>query len=180
MTEAFADVPEPPTGSEPPLDALQSWNRRLLQHCANLRRLAMYVGECGCDVAAQRAIGQLLRFFGSELPLHHADAAQDLFPALIESMAGSDAVCLREIGDAVAAEHRELRQLWSPMRVALEDVAAGRASALPVQKIENFVERCQSCVGQESGALEMAARLLSEEQLEQIGRGMHRRRVSAT
>lgn len=28
---------------------------------------------------------------------HHEDEEQDLFPALLESMAGSDAVCLREL-----------------------------------------------------------------------------------
>lgn len=180
MTGAFADIPEPLADAEPPLEAMLSCNARLLHHSATLRRLVLYLGECGCDVQAQLAIGQLLRFFGKALPRHHADQEEDLVPALLESMAGSDAVCLGEIGDAIAAGHRELQRLWLRLRPALEDAAAGRAGALAAQEVENFVERCRSCVEQESGALAMAARLLSEQQLEQVARTMHARRVTPT
>lgn len=181
MTQAFADIPEPPAGSEPPLEALQSCNDRLMQHCASLRRLALYLGECGCDAQALDVTGRLLRFFDQVLPLHHADEEEDLVPALVESMAGSDAVCLRGIGGALAAGHGALQRLWLRLQPALQDVAVGRTSALPVHEIESFIQCCRDSAEREDGELlPMAARLLSDDQLEQIARGMRRRRASAT
>jgi hemerythrin-like domain-containing protein len=181
MAQAFPDIPEPSAGSQPPLDAMAGCNQRLLRHCAALRRLALYVGECGFDGEASAATGRLLRFFDSVLPQHHADQEEDLFPALIESMAGSDAVCLHEITDGIAQQHRELRRLWLQLRSALLDLASGRASALPVHEIEGFIGHCQAGVAREDGELlPMAARLLSDDQLAQIGAAMAQRRSRPT
>jgi len=178
MTQAFPEIPEPPAGSEPPLQALAGCNQRLLRHCATLRRLALYLGECGFDADARAANGQLLRFFDHVLPLHHASQEKELFPALLESMAGSDAVCLRELGDGLAGQHRELWRLWLRLRPALLDLASGRAGALPVQEVEAFIGHCQACVALEDGELlPMAARLLSDGQLAQLDAAMHRRRT---
>ena len=47
-----------------------------------------------------------MRDFDTSARHHHDDEERDLFPALIESMAGSDAVCLRELTAALTAEHR--------------------------------------------------------------------------
>lgn len=181
MAQAFPEIPEAAAGSEPPLQALAGCNQRLLRHCATLRRLALYLGECGFDVDARTANGQLLRFFDHVLPLHHTDAQQGLVPALTESMAGSDAVCLGELGERLAGQHRELWRLWLRLRPALLDLASGRAGSLPVQEVEAFIGHCQACVALEDGELlPMAARLLSDSQLAELGAAMHRRRAGPT
>jgi hypothetical protein len=181
MPQPFPEIPEPAAGSEPPLQALAACNQRLLRHCATLRRLGLYLGECGFDADARAANAGLLRFFDRTLPLHHADAQEGLVPALLESMAGSDAVCLRELGDGLASQHREFWRLWLRLRPALLDLASGRAGALPVQEVEAFLGHCQACVALEDGELlPMAARLLSDAQLAQLADAMHRRRAGPT
>jgi hypothetical protein len=181
MVEAFPDTPEPPSGSEQALDAMAGCNQRLLRHCAALRRLALYVGECGFDGEAGAATGRLLYFFDRVLPLHHADQKADLFPALIESMAGSDAVCLHEITEGLAQQHREVWRLWQRLRPALLDLASGRAAALPVHEIEAFITHCHAVVAREDGELlPMAARLLSDGDLERIGASIASRRSRPT
>lgn len=181
MTQAFPDIPETLFGAGEPLQALAGCNARLLRHCATLRRLVLDLGECGFDAQAQTAIRRLFHFFDLDLLLHHADEEQDLFPALIESMAGSDAVCLHGMTEGIALEHRELQRLWLRLLPVLEDVATGRAGTLPVHEVEAFVERCEAAVAREDGELlPMAARLLTDGQLEQIGEGMRQRRSGPT
>ena len=173
---ALPEIPEPRIGAEGPLDTMSGCNQRLLRHCATLRRLVLYLGECGCDGQAQGAIERLLFFFDRVAPQHHAAEEQELFPALIESMAGSDAVCLHEITAGLALEHRELQRLWLRLRPALQDVFVGRTDSLPVREVESFIERCQACVAREAGdLLPMASRLLTDDQLEAVAEGMRMR-----
>ena len=47
------------------------------------------------------------------------DEEADLFPALLEAVAGSDAVCLRELTASLAAQHRELESRWRQVRDVL-------------------------------------------------------------
>ncbi|RDE50265.1 MAG: hypothetical protein DVS81_12415 [Candidatus Accumulibacter meliphilus] len=53
-------------------------------------------------------------YFDSAARHHHADEEDDLFPALIESKAGSDAICLREVIDGLKADQRALKACWRP------------------------------------------------------------------
>ena len=45
-------------------------------------------------------------------------------PALIESMAGSDAFCLRALTDRLTADHRQLDAHWQRVRSALVRLVA--------------------------------------------------------
>jgi hypothetical protein len=169
MPEAFPDIPEPAPGSAPPLQAMAACNQRLQRHCATARRLALYVGECGFDAQARAATGRLLHFFDEVLPRQHARQERLLFPELIDSMAGSDAVCLREMAEGLAQDHRELSRLWLRLRPAFERVAAGAANELPAHEIEAFIAHCRQVAAREDGELlPMAQRLLSDAQLERI------------
>lgn len=53
----------------------------------------------GVSEEARTAAISLLRYFDTSAGHHHADEEDDIFPALIESMAGSDAICLRAMID---------------------------------------------------------------------------------
>ena len=59
---------------------------------------------------------------------------------LLESMAGSDAVCLRELTDALTRQHRELDRHWRALRVALQRVATGESADLDGALVERLAD----------------------------------------
>lgn len=161
-----------------PLAALYDCHRHVLQHCATLRRLVLYVSECGCNREAQVASHGLLRFFDNDVPRHFADEAEDLYPALIESMAGSDAVCLNELTRGSQEQHRALQRLWRELRGPLEQLAAGHEVTLSAQAVEAFEAQWRELIGLEEGELlPMAARLLTDDEMARVERAMEARRV---
>ncbi len=97
----------------------------------------------------------LIRFFDYVIVQHHADEEEDLFPALIESMAGSDAVCLREMTEALRSEHRLLEADWRELRRELERVAAGAGTSGMVTAAET---------DRRAGAVQAAAAVQSSEE----------------
>lgn len=58
----------------------------------------------------RRAAHAVMRYFDSAARHHHEDEELDLFPALLESMAGSEAVCLRDLTASLCNDHRRLEQ----------------------------------------------------------------------
>lgn len=172
--------PSPAVGFEAPLEMLAACHVRIEQQCATLQRLVPHVAVHGADALAREAAAGVMRYFDMAAVLHHADEEADLFPALIESMAGSDAVCLRELTAGLAAEHRELESRWRPVRDALAPLAAGAAAALDAAAVAAFVGLCQRHIAREERELlPMAARLLGDDALERVGRAMRARRAVA-
>jgi hemerythrin-like domain-containing protein len=91
-------------------------------------------------------------------------------------MAGSDPVCLRELTSGMAQQHRTLRTLWAQLRQPLADVASGHGSLLDSAQVEAFVTLHHSHVEREqSELLPMAARLLTDEALDQLWKSMRER-----
>jgi len=118
-----------------------------------------------------------MRYFDLSAKQHHRDEEQDLFPALVESMAGSDPVCVRELTAGLAAEHRELEVRWRRLRAVLERVVEGERVSLSVEEVEAFAGLyARHIQREEQELLPMAARLLGDEDLERIGRAMRERR----
>jgi hemerythrin-like domain-containing protein len=118
-----------------------------------------------------------MRYFDTAARHHHEDEERDLFPALLESMAGSDAVCLRELTSLLTAEHRELERCWAVLRRRLEQVAGGQTAALPEAEVQDLVDRyAQHMAREEAELLPMARRLLSDAELDRIGLAMRLRR----
>src|SRR3546814_6158043 len=112
---------------------------RIERQCATLRRLAAHLTEHGADADARTAAMHVMRYFDTAAVQHHADEEVDLFPMLIESMAGSDAVCIRNMTQGLADEHRELEAMWRGLRALLEQVAEGGSAARPATEVEQFV-----------------------------------------
>jgi len=173
---SFPDVG--PSAAEPdgPLAMLSQLHARSLRQCATLRRLALYLSECGNDAQARRAAETVLRYFDVCAPRYCADEEDDLFPALLESMAGSDALCLKELTSGMAQQHRTLERLWARLRPAVAAVAAGDASGLDSHEVEAFATEYHSHVEREdSELLPMAARLMTDEALQQVWAAMRQR-----
>ncbi|MCJ0761774.1 hemerythrin domain-containing protein [Variovorax terrae] len=176
-SRSFPGFESPAAGPEAPLQLLAACHERMARQCATLRRLVPHVAERGPDAAAREAAQAVMRYFDTAALHHHADEEQDLFPALLESMAGSDAVCLRELTEGLAAEHRDLETAWQRVRQPLERIAAGESAPLPPGEVEALVGAYQRHIAREdSELLPMAARLLGEHDLARIGQAMRARR----
>ena len=106
MTITLPGHSAPAVGFEVPLEMLAACHLRVQDQCSTLLRLVPHIAACGSDRPAQEAATAVMRYFDTSARHHHDDEERDLFPALIESMAGSDAICLRELTAAVTAEHR--------------------------------------------------------------------------
>ena len=167
----------PAVGFEVPLEMLAACHSRVEAQCATLRRLAAHLTRQGVDRQAQEAASAVMRYFDTSAAHHHADEEVDLFPALLESMAGSDAVCLIELTASLTTEHRELEQRWRDLRCRLERVAGGHASSLPEDEVLSFIGLYERHIAREEAELlPMAGRLLSESELDRIGLAMRARR----
>ena len=177
MSVEFPGHSAPGASFEVPLEMLAACHLRIEQQCATLQRLAAHLPAHGADADARSAALGVMRYFDTAARDHHADEEADLFPALLESMAGSDAVCLRELTAGLASEHRELEERWRVLRLTLEQVAAGEPALLAPQDVQAFVERYEQHLAREDDELlPMAGRLLSDAQIDEIGRAMRLRR----
>lgn len=167
----------PAVGFKVPLEMLAACHGRVEGQCATLQRLSVHLAGHGVDPQAQEAAAAVMRYFDTSAAHHHADEEVDLFPALIESMAGSDAVCLRALTASLTAEHRELEQRWRALRRRLEQVAGGHAATLPDEELLGFTGLYERHIAREKAELlPMAARLLSDAVLGRIGLAMRARR----
>ena len=173
----FPGFSAPAGGAEAPLEMLSACHDRMQRQCATLKRLVPHLAEHGADEAARKAAANVMRYFDTSAKHHHADEEEDLFPALIESMAGSDAVCLRELTGRLKADHRALEMAWQCVRTVLEKVARGESVRLTPDDVQGLVDQYEDHIErEEKELLPMAARLLSEDDLSRIGRRMRERR----
>ena len=177
VDKPFSGFSAPAAAPEGPLDKLVECHRRLERQCATLQRLVPHLLELGADEQARTMATGVMRYFDTAGKHHHEDEELDLFPALIESMAGSDAVCIRDMTDALTADHRALEPQWQGLRAVLVRVLAGESVTLDVQAVEAFNSTYARHIEREEGELlPMAARLLGVAELEKIGRAMRLRR----
>ncbi len=160
-----------------PLLDLAEGHGRLLRHCESLTRLHEMVANGTVDHLARAMAAELRREFDRATAQLHQDEELALFPALLESMAGSDAVCIRQMVEARAEEHREIESRWLRLDQWLQAVAAGEPALPQPGTLEAFVTLCHAHLEQEDGELlPMAERLLSDDALEEIAEAMRQRR----
>src|ERR1700757_2141722 len=140
MTRELPGFPSHVASFEAPLEMLDACHGRIRNHCSTLLRLRSHVAANGADAAASVAALGVIRYFDNAAPDHHADEEEDLFPALVEAMAGSAPICIRELIDSLTSEHRELERLWTPVRTWLAAVAACEALLPAASQNAPFVE----------------------------------------
>lgn len=167
----------PAVGFDTPLELLSACHDRMARQCETLKRLVAHVAQHGADGVAQTAAASVLRYFDTAALLHHRDEEEDLFPALIESMAGSDAVCLHAIVDGLTQQHRQLEATWHRLHDSLEAVSAGQSVKLDEDSVEQFCSMYASHIQREEDELlPMAARLLDDLALSDMSKAMRARR----
>jgi hemerythrin-like domain-containing protein len=171
----------PCAGAEEPLQRLSTCHAGIQHGCARLVGLVEHLARRGSDREARAEAAELILYFDAAPRQHHADEEVDLFPALIESMAGSDAVCLRQLTEHLAAEHRELDARWRRVRAALQRVVEGERVSIEPGEVEALAGLHQRHIEREERELlPMAARLLGDDDLERLGRAMRERRGIAS
>jgi hemerythrin-like domain-containing protein len=179
---AFPGFSAPAAGMDEPLAMLAACHERIERQCSTLQRLAAHLAVNGADPAARTAAGGVIRYFTSAALDHHADEETDLFPALLEAVAGSDAVCLRALIESLAAEHAVLASHWQRLQPLLEKVGAGDTPPAGVlaDVVTAFTADYRAHIERENGELlPMAARLLAPDQIARLGQAMsERRRIS--
>ena len=177
MTKSIPGFPAALASTEAPLEMLSACHARIERQCATLLRLVPHLAAHGADEEARAAAASVMRYFDSSAKHHHDDEEHDLFPALIESMAGSDAVCLRDLTEALTADHRALAADWRRVRAALAQIATGTSAHLSPDDVEALVGRYERHIErEEKELLPMAARLLGDDDLARIGAAMRGRR----
>ncbi len=167
----------PAVGFEVLLEMLAACHGRVQAQCTMLQRLVPHLVAHGAHRPAQEAAAAVLRYFDTAARHHHEDEEQDLFPALLESMAASDAVCIRELTGALCADHRALEACWAALRPLLAQMAAGASTPLALADVQAFAQMYAQHIAREEGELlPMAARLLSDAELDRVGFAMRLRR----
>lgn len=178
----FPGFSAPAAGMDEPLAMLAACHERIERQCATLQRLVGHLQAPGADEATRRAAENVIRYFTTAALHHHADEETDLFPALLEAVAGSDAVCLRTLTESLAAEHSVLASHWQRLHPLLEKVGAGETppAGLFAATVAAFTCAYRAHIQRENGELlPMAERLLDPDQLARLGQAMSaRRRIS--
>ena len=177
MTSPIPGHDAPGAGFEVPLEMLAACHHRVQRQCTTLQRLVAHLATRDLDEDARAAATAVMRYFDTSARDHHADEENDLFPALIESMAGSDATCIRELIDSLKADHRCIETQWRCLRSKLARIAAGEAQTLLAGDVLPLISSYERYITREEAELlPMAARLLSDTALESVGRAMRERR----
>jgi hypothetical protein len=171
----------PAVGFEVPLEMLAACHLRVQGQCATLRRLQPHLAAHGADPQARAAATAVMRYFDTAARHHHEDEEADLFPALLQCVAGSEATVLRELVSALRADHRALEVRWRSLRRVLEQVAGGTAATLAADEVQGLVDLYDRHIAREEAELlPMARRLLGDAELDRIGLAMRARRGLAS
>lgn len=179
---SFPEFPSPAVGMDEPLEMLAACHERIERQCATLQRLVNHLKTAGADEAARAAANGVIRYFTTAALHHHADEEDDLFPALIEAMAGSDAVCLRALTESLTCEHRALAAHWQRLHPLLEKAGAGETppeelfAAATTALIAAYMQHIRR---ENDELLPLAARLLDAGDLARLSQTMtDRRRIN--
>jgi hemerythrin-like domain-containing protein len=174
---SFPGFETPAAGFEAPLEMLAACHGRVERQCQTLLRLVPHLAANGPDQAAREAAQSVMRYFDTSARHHHADEEEDLFPALLQTASDAGLTPLRELIDALRAQHRELEQVWGQLRRKLEGILIGTTSELAADEVGRLVELYRGHIAcEEEELLPLAARLLRDSQLDIVGRAMRLRR----
>lgn len=173
MESLFATAP----GFDQPLAVLKHCHDRIRRQLTTLERLPEHLTKNGADEAAQQAALGVLRYFTQAAPLHHDDEEVDLLPLLQTTAASDDQTLLAQLLPVILQQHQEMASLWQELQASLQAIAELRGDSLPATVLHRFNELYYAHMQiEEQQIAPMAARILSAEQLHQLGAAMQTRR----
>lgn len=164
-------------GFDDPIGLLKACHLRIEQRCGLLLRIIEHTQKNGVDQQVKQACTQVLHYFDTSGPQHHADEEEDLFPALLRSVTPPQRKKLRALIDDLNADHVEMENAWAELRVDLEGMVAGTRQTLNADLVDRFhTIYLAHILREESQAFVAATNYLSPAELERIGRAMAARR----
>lgn len=159
-----------------PLEMLHACHNKILRQCNTLKKLAAHLSSNGCDQQAQQAAKAILRYFDTAGLFHHQDEEENLFPTL-RALNGPDQAQIEVLLERLLAEHIDMFADWDELRAVLLQLADGVNTPLPETLTEKFIRSYTKHITYEEVALlPLAARLLSQQQIIQLGKSMAERR----
>lgn len=159
-----------------PLEMLHACHGKILRQCNTLQKLAAHLVSKGCDQQAQQAAQGILRYFDTAGLFHHQDEEENLFPTL-RALAGSDQAQIEALLERLLAEHVVMFAAWDELRAVLLQLANGVNTPLSETLTEKFIRSYTEHIAfEEAQLLPLAARLLSPQQIMQLGKSMAERR----
>lgn len=153
---AMSRKPMPDSAAPAPIDTLLQAHAHTR---ALLRLLAAWPAQPQAGSAPQaRQRAELIAWFDGPAPAQHRLLDDVLFPAFIESMAGSDAVCLKGMTQGLSDQGARLRHRWrGTIRAQLMAAAPARdAIAAWAEDYADYLRRA------DEELLPMAERLLDD------------------
>ena len=118
---AVPGLDTPDAELESPFEMLQACHEQVDRMLTLLDKLQRHLGHTGCDDAARRAAGDVLRYFDVAAPLHHQDEELHVFPAL---MALPDPA-LHTLVQGLLQDHRAMQAAWPAARQVLRKLSEG-------------------------------------------------------
>lgn len=106
----------PAAGFEAPFDLLSACHERVHRSLRLLARLRDHVAASGCDMAAQEAARDVIRYFDVAAPRHHEDEERHVFPPLLAC--GNHP--LRALVLRLQQDHRDMEVAWGQARAVLQ------------------------------------------------------------
>ena len=112
---AVPGLDTPDAELESPFEMLQACHERVDRMLTLLAKLQRHLAHTGCDDAARRAAGDLLRYFDVAAPLHHQDEELHAFPALM----ALPNPALHTLVQGLLQDHRAMEAAWPEARQVL-------------------------------------------------------------
>lgn len=164
-------------GFDEPLEMLRACHGRIEAQCDTLGKLLAHLERVGLDEQARQAAAAVLRYFDTAGKHHHADEEENLFPALLESVAPGQAAEVQALVAGLLTEHGAMEQVWRKLRDPLRQIAEGQAAGLASNDVAEFTRRYRQHIELENTRLlPLAEQTLSDRQRESLGRAMAERR----
>ena len=173
MTDVLLTATPAPSFDDP-LGMLHACHRRIERHLGTLIRLQRYLSEHGCDGDARLAARNLLRYFDSAAPNHHADEEASVFPRLAQLQTAE----VEELLAALANDHEAINSSWRKLRPLIVAIAAGQRANLPPKVVADAAAAYEAHIEQEENdLLPLAERTFDPATIAAIGREMAERRA---
>ena len=159
-----------------PLELLHACHGKIHQQLDTLQKLATHLPVHGCDQQVQQAAQGILRYFDSAGQFHHQDEEENLFPTLL-ALNTPEKANVKALIESLLAQHAVMFAAWSEVRAVLVKLAEGVNTPLPEALVEKLVGSYTPHIElEETELLSLSARLLSPQQIMEMGKCMAQRR----
>jgi len=159
-----------------PLEMLHACHGKIQRQLDTLQKLVAHLPAHGCDQQAQQAAQGILRYFDTAGQFHHQDEEENLFPTLL-AMDVPEKAQVKILIERLLGQHVVMFAAWSDVRAVLVQLAEGVNTPLPEALVANLIATyTRHIYFEETELLPLSARLLSAQQIMEMGKSMAERR----